>query len=328
MSQNGSVILFLLKLLLLLGGSAIFFGRQVNGEDVVESSPWWEEVSLSIHRNGEPDPCGTTRISTSSQISKKFINILSSTRNKYQVESSLTDLIANNFLIHDDDGISSCSPTDNSSSTKGLYGYCDMGKDRTPILLDYEKLIKVKGGSSGGSSSGSTLPCRWYTREGLRITSWEQLGAMAKKAKEEESNGSKTCQNNNDQEGGGDCSGSVTTSTNTEIHLYGVPAGRVFQFAASYVGEMFTLNHLSLVPDPNIPITMKVLSVEPRVFDIYDVFTVNEADSIVERALSEDSPSHKMKRSTTGTIEHSVFSRRTSENAFDTHGLTAFAVKK
>ena len=93
-------------------------------------------------------------------------------------------------------------------------------------------------------------------------------------------------------------------------------------------GEIFELNHLVLKPDPDKPVALKVLSTDPRVFDILNIFSEDEADAIVSRALAETSPSHRMHRSTTGTTENAVFYKRTSENAFDTHGATAVAVKK
>jgi hypothetical protein len=110
--------------------------------------------------------------------------------------------------------------------------------------------------------------------------------------------------------------------------LYGVPAGRVFMFAPEYVGEIFELNHITQISDPDKPIYLKVLSLDPRVFDIYNYFSTSEADDIVRRALAETSPSHRMHRSTTGTTENAIFNKRTSENAFDTHGVTALAVKR
>jgi hypothetical protein len=110
--------------------------------------------------------------------------------------------------------------------------------------------------------------------------------------------------------------------------LYAVPAGRVFIFAPAYVGEIFRLDHLKLVPDADKPIYLEVLSTSPKVFDIKHVFTKEEADGIVQRALAETSPTHRIKRSTTGSSENSIFNKRTSENAFDTHGKVALAVKQ
>ena len=54
-----------------------------------------------------------------------------------------------------------------------------------------------------------------------------------------------------------------------------------------------------------------------------------EATLIVQRALNEKSPSHKIKRSTTGSSSTtSIIQKRTSENAFDTHSKVAVELKK
>jgi hypothetical protein len=118
----------------------------------------------------------------------------------------------------------------------------------------------------------------------------------------------------------------VAESDRNEIHLYSVPAGRVFMFAPSYVGEIFNLPH---VPGAlNKTIYLEVLALEPRVFDVFNFFSREESSELVERAIAETSESHRMKRSTTGAGAKSVNSRRTSENGFDTNGKVAVKVKK
>jgi hypothetical protein len=259
-----------------------------------------DDVSLVIHLNGQPDPCGTT-----GPVTAEFVETYFSSSNKYQMETLLTDVIAS--TLNKDTG--SCfEPGDNS---KSLYSFCDQGPDLTPILLDHNELIKTQR---------QTLPCRWYTREGLRITTVDQLHSMV--AADKNIQLSPSCANPQEAN---DCD---TPSEGTEIHLYAVPAGRVFMFAPAYVGEIFRLDHLKLLPDVNKPIYLEVLSTNPRVFDILNVFTPEEAEELVERALNETSPTHRIKRSTTGTTENSVFSKRTSENGFDTHGKVALALKK
>lgn len=256
----------------------------------VESSGW-KDLNIIVHRNGEPDPCGIALLSNDS------IDGASKLDNKFQTESFLTEVIADTMLDK-----SSCTSPDNYLNIEGIRGFCDMGKEHTPILFDYNKLVRVKGG---------TLPCRWYTREGLRITSMEQLRQVISKVK------TTTCANPQECD-----------NPNSEFHLYAVPAGRMFMFAPAFVGEKFDLSHMSQTPDPENPVVMSVLSINPRVFDLINVFTKEEADSLVNRALSETSPANRMKRSTTGTIQNSVFSKRTSENAFDTHSETSLKVKK
>ena len=96
------------------------------------------------------------------------------------------------------------------------------------------------------------------------------------------------------------------------------------------IGEIFELNHLKLLPDVvNKSITLEVLSITPKIFDILNIFTKMEANQIVQRALNEKSPSHKIKRSTTGSSSTtSIIQKRTSENAFDTHSKVAVELKK
>ena len=246
----------------------------------------WEGVSFVIHRNGEPDPCTDTAVSASSTSLRALLQ-KDTTFDKYQVESLLTK------IMHKHLPASSCASPDNSTATAmGLLGFCDMGIDRTPTLLDHDMLVRVSY-----PPPHNTLPCRWHTREGLRITSFAQLSNLAASAKDE------------------------------PFHLYAVQAGRPFLFAPKFVGEIFDLSHLELKPTSN-PVQLEVLSLSPKVFDILNIFTADEAHNIVDRALNEKSESHKIKRSTTGTSEKAIFQKRTSENGFDTHGKVAITVKK
>jgi hypothetical protein len=185
-----------------------------------------EGLTLVIHRNGEPDPCGVA------SVLKNKIGDVSKIDNKYKMESFLTDLVAETM-----NDKSSCVSSDNYLDLEGIHGFCDMGKDHTPVLLDDEKLVRVKRG---------TLPCRWYTREGIRVVSFDQLESLAAQAPAS----SETCSNPTDD---------PNLCQGAELHLYAVQAGRVFMFAPSYIGESFELDHLSLVPNPENPISMKVL---------------------------------------------------------------------
>jgi len=110
------------------------------------------------------------------------------------------------------------------------------------------------------------------------------------------------------------------------VHLYAVPAGRPFVFAPSYIGEVFEISHVT--PKSEQPISLVVMSLSPRVFDVLNFFDAEESESIVKKALLETSETHKIKRSSTGASGYNLNSQRTSENGFDTHGKTAIAVKK
>ncbi len=259
-------------------------------------------VTLLIHRNGEADACGSVEIPLQRILSYDI-------KDKYQVERDLTEWIAD--ALNDS---FSCYSTDNSTAAPlGLYGYCDMGPERTPILLDHHRLVSISHNQHKYKHKYkyNFLPCRWHTREGLRITLLQQLLDVG--TRETTCHKKEAC--------------SSRTEYQYQLHLYGVPAGRLFVFAPSYVGEVFDLSHVLQRPHDQ-PITMTVLNLSPRVFDIHNVFSAEETDELVHRALKETSPSLKLHRSTTGTVGHNLFEKRTSENAFDSHGRVAVQLKK
>ena len=233
---------------------------------------------------------------------------------------------------------SSCGPTWSEDAAKphyldqgqvdldpfsSLIKYCDMGVHRTPIQPDHGNYVRLPQVSS--------LPCTFHTREGVRVTSLSQLADLARGVVMETSA-------NNDGDAGKEChvgdnvdssTCSSTTSSsnnNNELHLYAVSAGRVFMFAPKHVGEIFELPH---VKGPRgLPVSLEVMSLQPRVFDIYNFFDRAESAAIVDKALRETSDTHRMKRSSTGASGYNLNSKRTSENGFDTHGSEAQTVKR
>lgn len=262
-----------------------------------KAKPWYSNLSILVHHNGKVDPCGST---LKGSVNAEFIKDLATSTNKYEMETRLTDGLASLLLNAE----SACGVGSDDESSRSFYSHCDRGPEKTPILLDHEELV---------NTAVDTLPCRFHTREGLRIQSLDQLKAMAQKA-----GPSQLCVNP-----GENCDA-------TEIHLYAVPAGRLFHFAPAFVGEVFKLDHLTNTLDASKPISLKVLSTNPRVFDIINVFDSEEADAVVKRALAETSPTYKLKRSTTaGVVDGGhVYDKRTSENGFDTSGAVATAMKK
>ena len=199
------------------------------------------------------------------------------TKDAFAFDSSLTGL-----LLQSEPLTISCPPVrPPSPSSPGTFkDYCDMGPSRTPVQHDSASLVRVP--------STRTLPCSYFTREGVRVEAVDAL-----------------------KDG---------------QHLYAVAAGRLFQFAPSYIGEEFHLPH---VPHPEgKKIYLKTLSVEPKVFEIEGFFVEAEADDIVRRAKTEKSESHKLKRSSTGADGYNVNPTRTSENAFDTHSKSAMDLKR
>jgi len=261
------------------------------------------ENSLILHRNGEATPCGQATVgSFVKKVKENYVNAGCPEKlDKYEFESFLTVSL---YDVLDDE----CYSTESyGNKATGFLGYCDMGEDHTPILLDHEKLVKVKYGRT------LSLPCHFHTREGRRITQSQVLADFL-----------------TDDSNAKDCEGDETTQTcvasKPAFHLYAVPAGRVFMFAPSYVGEIFHLPH---VPGASMkPIYLEVLSLEPRVFDVFNFFNRKESKELVDRAIAEKSESHKIKRSTTGASDKAVNSRRTSESGFDTSGKTALKIKR
>lgn len=255
------------------------------------------DVAIVLHRNGEPNDCGMVALSIAGMV-KNAPDCESF--DPYIVESFLTEY----FMDELDNG--SCNSPDDTSAKPGLSGFCDMGVDRTVVQRDHKSLVPLSTGS---------LPCRWFTREGLRVSSLEQLVSLAESVVKKR-NGSDCRDDDADEE----CLARAT------LHLYGVPAGRVFMFAPSFVGEKFVIHHVEDADGKTL--TMEVLSVNPRIFDVFNFFNKEESDSLVQKALAETDEVYGFHRSTTGTSTHSVFNKRTSENAWDTMGPSAMAVKE
>ncbi len=263
----------------------------IHPEQATESI--FSKVSFAVHRSGETEACGVAPPSvTALQHALASLESYDAVLNKYQVESFLTGFFADRL------GSGKCGPDEGTS----LFDYCDEGPARTVIQPDHQKLVHVPHGAS------MSLPCRFYTREGRRVSSLEFLKELAELALQEAS----------------DCPDE--TCGFAAIELYAVPAGRMFMFAPSHVGEVFELKHVK--DSIGEVITVETLSLEPRVFDIHNFFTVEEADQLLSKALGETSETYGFHRSTTGTSGASVFSKRTSENAWDTHGATAQKVKR
>ena len=178
-------------------------------------------------------------------------------------------------------GEPSSETADSSTEEKGLIGYCDSGHDRTPIQPDHRRLK--------ADVERNTLPCRFYTREGRRVDSFETLTQLAQKARDTAA----ACEQSEDQ----------TCTAGPVLHLTAVPAGRVFMFAPSFVGEKFVVDH---VPESE-PIVVEVLNMEPRLFELHGFFSKDEATQLIEHALTETSETHKLHRSTTGAVSGSIY---------------------
>ncbi|KAL7501048.1 hypothetical protein ACHAWT_009203 [Skeletonema menzelii] len=227
------------------------------------------------------------------------------------------------------------TPLSSNNKFSSLIKYCDMGIDKTPIQPDYKHLVRL--------AQVKSLPCTFHTREGVRVDSLSMLMELAREVKRTKK---KTSDGGEEEEEEGECSvgdddnnptctaSSISTTSKNkndngvryELHLYAVSAGRVFMFAPKHVGEIFELPHVQ--GPEGLPVSLEVLSLSPRVFDIYNFFDRDESAKIVEKALKETTETHRMKRSTTGASGYHKNSKRTSENGFDTHGKEAQIVKR
>lgn len=281
-------------------------------------------AKVLVHRNGVTDVCGESPDILS--VLKTTLSLYSAhecpkTFDKYQMESILTSTLHQSLQK----SASCVSEEVDREEGEGFLGFCDMTPEKTPILPDHEKLVPIVLAGNDSASSLTYLPCHFHTREGVRVSSFQSLITfLSDMWKEQQTN--QSCAAGEGEDG---VCGEEANKNNkpTSLHLYSVPAGRVFVFAPSFVGEFFDLPHIEGA-DPTLPVYLEVLSLSPKVFDIFNFFTKEESDGLVTKAMAEKSESHRIKRSSTGASGYNVNTRRTSDSGFDTHGKTAVAVKK
>ena len=321
-------------------------------------------------------------------------------QDKYQMEAAMTEYMATVMMRmmmdpNDDDDDCWRSPRNtnhgdgNETSTgKTFYDYCDTGTKYTVIQHDHPQLIRV--------GNHNTLPCRFYTREGVRMASIPHLQVILQNVYHQHHNRdvNKIMTAGDNDEGCFDATTESTTTATTvdmdgttfssssssssstesppiqcrstkrnpshtndatstsnttlELHLFAVPAGRVFHFAPSHIGEIFTLSHVVLPKPPTTSATaaetdqhhatittsapknisvvsLEVLSVVPPIFDIHHFFSIHESEQLITKALTEQSETYRFHRSTTGTSGANVYSKRTSEVRVTTQCIMFFA---
>jgi hypothetical protein len=307
-------------------------------------------LEIAIHPNGKPNACGSIHLvqgglqGDTTMKNDEYLDM-----DKYELEASFTEYVAAALPRP----LSSCWSDREEDGAVTLFDYCDMGPSHTVVQRDFDQLIRVHGPQENTPSTGDaaeiqgTLPCRWYTREGVRIVSMPQLQTLISEKQSahelERSNCTApstagdtevTVETDGSLQSAKDHASACTTVKDPfTFHVYAVPAGRMYMFAPSTVGEIFTLDHIVLPPhlqgsDDRNTISLEVLSLEPRVFDIHHFFSAEESTQLMEKALAETSETYRFHRSTTGTSSSSVYNQRTSENAWDTHGATAQLVKR
>lgn len=280
-------------------------------------------VEVVVHHNGEAEPCGR---STNMSLLQGMQQLLEDEFNdnecpvwadKYHVESFLTRVL---YRILEQGQCADKDDDDDDADEYGFFGYCDRGAERTPILLDHDDLIRIPHKHFDDNDS---LPCHFHSPVGVRITSFSLLLEQVAVAAATQGQGSCAVATDGDEES---CAADDPDQTK-EMHLYAVPAGRVFMFAPSHIGQVISLPHIT-GGNPDIPVELHVLSVQPRIFDITNFFTRDESNDIVQRALIEERDSHRIKRSSTGATGYNINQQRTSESGFDTDGETAMTLKR
>lgn len=297
-----------------------------NGRHVKRHDKPFENMTIVMHRNGEAEPCGKTTM----DIIEGLRQLLQEEGRcplhfeKYQLEALLTRLF--HRLLKEQ---GSCHSADDTAQHDfGFYGYCDRGEERTPILPDHESLVSIE--QADGSM---TLPCHFHSAHGIRVDSLPMFAQLARVIKtpssdDTDSQTQPACTSGDGDEANGECRPADERPIlySRELHLYAVPAGRIFMFAVEHVGQIIPLPHLQGA-DPEQPVHLQVLSTHPRIFDIVNFFDRGDSDDLIEAALSETRDAYRIKRSSTG-IGYNVFNKRTSESGFDTNGPVAAKLKR
>jgi len=286
-------------------------GRHVK----VHDKPF-QNMTILLHRNGESEPCGRTSV----DILDGFERLLQKEGRcplnfeKYQLDALLTRLL-HNILSED----STCHSND-TTENRGLYGYCDQGVAKTPVLPDHEQLNAIEHGDGADKTS---LPCHFHSSHGIRVTSLPFFAQLARSVKVPTVD-EKVC--SEEDEDATECA--TDQSVSRELHLYAVPAGRVFMFAPTHVGQIIALPHIQ-GGDPGQPVYLQVLSIRPRIFDIVNFFDRRDSDDIVEGVLQETREAYRMKRSSVGSTAHKHNDmKRTSESGFDINSPVAMKLKR
>ena len=104
------------------------------------------------------------------------------------------------------------------------------------------------------------------------------------------------------------------------MKLWWVPKSRLFMWPT------FGIGHIAEVRDIPSPvagekIVLETISVEPKIFRIYNFFSKEETDEMIHNALTATEDQFRLKRSSTGAKGYNPDTFRTSENAFDTSSV-------
>jgi len=105
-----------------------------------------------------------------------------------------------------------------------------------------------------------------------------------------------------------------------------VPKNRIFMWPTVEVGRIKSVSHIKTPLEPK-PIQLETLSLSPKVFLVHNLFSNEEADALVESALTIKGEENRLKRSSTG-VGYNIDRKRTSENAFDSQSDVAKTLQK
>lgn len=280
---------------------------------------------LSLHRNGQASPCGNSTAAILLNSMKESLQELKEQGRecpkleKYHVESFLTLALSRVMTACTSEEPQRSSKRDQSA---GLLGYCDMGEAYTPILGDHSQHLP----NVFQKTQTSYLPCHFHDDNGVRLTSWMLLSRLVEQtaATDNNENGCVATSDGDDET----CVANGRGDLVPTLHLYAVPAGRVFMHVPQFVGQIINLPHVR-GGDPSKPVYLEVLSVSPAVFDLHNFFTTGESEQLVAGVLKEKRDSHRIKRSETGVNKAKTHNRkRTSESGFDTDSKVSVEIRK
>jgi hypothetical protein len=310
-----------------------------------DMGPWWSQLlpnanaslqqqqqylNLVIHRNGDEHACGETLATTTTvNLTHAFYQAISNLREcsfatavhrKYWFESLLTRVVYD--LLLQQNKCASLESWNDDDDDNGFLGYCDMGRAHTPVWPDHDRLVPTVMNES------AFWPCHFHTREGKRIDSLQLLTQLLYTAPLNYKTlqvvpNSTTCN-------GDDVCLSNDTTTRTELvkelHLYAVPAGRLFMFAPSFVGDEFYFSHVRSASVEE-PVYLKTISLRPRIFLLYNFFSQAEADALMESAVKETRDKHRLQLDSAAATLYNLNFKRSSERGFDAGSTTAGAIK-
>jgi hypothetical protein len=258
-----------------------------------------QDLSLPIvvHHNGEAEPCGEATVNLHAVKSiLKSMGLAQGAcplaHDKINDKNFIDSLLT---LVLQTQVGQTCGPsTEDTTRAPGLFQYCDMGQDHTVEQANHFDMAPIQ------LQDGQYLPCHYHLSSGLRLAGVQQWVEH-----------------------------SSQSSSSQPLHLHAVPAGRYFMFAGSFVGERIPLPHVKGA-EPKQPVALKVLALEPRLFEIENFFSPTESAALIEEALNPDieGGTFEPSSSTSHGVDQQEVARRTSEQVWRTETPLAKSLLK